>query len=142
MTKDQIKERYKQYILPENKEPYHFKKKVLDQEVRAYNPICGDKFKIWFSEEDTIENVYFHGMGCALSKASTSLMIKEVEGKSRQEALAYCKQYLDAVEMGKKSADYSEGLNTLIELMEFEGRKDCIQLSWKAMFNYLNSSEK
>lgn len=136
MNKEEIQAAYKRLILPENKAPYHFEERDGARTVDAYNPMCGDKYKLYLDED-----VYFHGIGCAISKASTSLLLKEIEGKSEKEVIAFCKEFLDAVDASKPSENFSEGLNVLIELKEFEGRVDCIQLSWKALLKHLENSK-
>lgn len=136
MNKEEIEAAYKRLILPENKAPFHFEEREGIKTVDAYNPMCGDKYKLYLDEE-----IYFHGIGCAISKASTSLLLKEIEGMSKKEVIEFCKEFLDAVEMGKLSENFSEGLNVLIELKEFEGRIDCIQLSWKALLEHLENSK-
>ena len=128
---------YKQLILPENKSPYHFEKKEEFETVDAYNPMCGDKYSLYLSAEE----VHFHGIGCAISKASTSLLIKEIEGKSKEEVVTFCKDFVEAVDNGETSRKFSEPLNVLISLKAFEGRVDCIQLSWKALLAHLENSK-
>ncbi|MEQ9230261.1 MAG: hypothetical protein RIF46_06225, partial [Cyclobacteriaceae bacterium] len=64
MTKEEIQQLYKVKILPENKEPFHFRKDEKAKEiVKAYNPMCGDKYQIYLGEKTN----HFDGFGCAIS---------------------------------------------------------------------------
>ena len=139
MHKEELQAAYKRLILPENKAPYHFEERRDGTSVEAYNPMCGDKYQLHLSEN--LQQIHFHGIGCAISKASTSLLLKEIEGKSREEAETFCKQFIEAVDKGETSPTFSEPLNVLISLKEFDGRVDCIQLSWKALLAHLENSK-
>jgi len=83
-------ELYQQIILEHNKKPRNFK--VLES-ANAYslgkNPLCGDQFAVYtkLDEQGNIEDIGFQGDGCAISKASASLMTNAVKGKNRNEAL-------------------------------------------------------
>ena len=105
MTKEEIQELYRQQILPENKAPYHFEKVVSDRTVKAYNPMCGDKYELYIDKESgKLNEVHFHGIGCAISKASSSILLKKVEGMSYQQAANYCQTFLTAL----ASSDWSK----------------------------------
>lgn len=138
MTKEEIEKLYQELILPESKAPYHFEKKEGFTELMAYNPICGDKFRLFFKEEKgLIREAYFHGIGCALSKASTSFLIREIEGKETEQAKALCQSFLDAVQGEAKEKFTENPLKTLVELKDFGGRIDCLKLGWKALLQKL-----
>lgn len=142
MTKEEIQERYKALILPENKNPYHFSEEKREVNIEAYNPMCGDKYELHLDESgDNIKEISFHGIGCAMSKASTSLLLKEIEGKSKGEVKELCKQFISAICDDGDASSLSEGLQVLAELKNFDGRVDCIQLSWKALLEHLEKSK-
>jgi len=123
---------YQKRIIEEAKKPYHFEKKeeALGQ-IRAYNPICGDRFDLFIDDD----SLHFHGFGCTISKASTSLMIRELEGKSRVESLTIVDDFLKNID--QKEEIKSEALRVFEKTDNFKGRKDCIILAWKAMKKYL-----
>jgi len=137
MNKEELQTAYKRLILPENKDPFHFEKRADTQVIEAYNPMCGDRYHLYVTDEE----VYFNGIGCAMSKASTSLLTKEIGGKTLAEKTAFCRDFLKAVEEGSPSDKFSEALNVLISLKAFDGRVDCIQLSWKALLAHLENSK-
>lgn len=134
MTKEEVQELYKKKILPESKNAYHFEKKDdAGIVIEAYNPMCGDKYKIYLYEKNgIIDNAFFHGFGCAVSKASTSVLTRKLEGMSALKAVELASDFLSSLENNDPNIN-DEQLNILRELINFEGRKDCIELSWKAV---------
>ena len=136
MTREELKQVFKEKILPHQHHPYHFEK-VSDPnyEVLAYNPFCGDKFTLQLlGKGEVIDQGYFQGFGCAISKASTSLLLQRIEGKSEKEITDYCQQFLKDLEENKPLQD--EELQILATLKKFDGRVDCITLPWKALVAY------
>ncbi|MCB0490595.1 MAG: iron-sulfur cluster assembly scaffold protein [Cyclobacteriaceae bacterium] len=133
MNREEIERLYKELIIPESKAPYRFEKKD-GTSVLAYNPVCGDKFKIFTDGE-----VHFHGHGCALSKASGSLLMKQLEQRHEGEAKEIIHQFVTAVKSGTAESLNSDSLSTLVALKNYDGREDCILLTWNAMLNYLET---
>ncbi|MGE0589685.1 MAG: iron-sulfur cluster assembly scaffold protein [Cyclobacteriaceae bacterium] len=133
MNREEIERLYKELIIPESKTPYRFEKKD-GANVIAYNPVCGDKFRIFTEGE-----IHFHGHGCALSKASGSLLMKQFEHRSEDEAKEIIRQFVTAVKSGTAEALNSDSLSTLVALKNYDGREDCILLTWNAMLNYLET---
>ena len=123
---------YQKRIMEEAKNPYHFnKKEEAVKQIRAYNPICGDRFDLFMNEGA----IHFHGFGCTISKASTSFMIRELEGKSKVDSLTIINEFLENIDLKKELK--SEALRVFEKTDNFKGRKDCIILAWKAMKKYL-----
>ena len=87
MTKQKLQQLYKSEILPENENPYHFQEPLeASFSIEAYNSICGDKYTLYFdTNEGQIRSVFFYGMGCALSKASISIMCKNIENLNAED---------------------------------------------------------
>lgn len=139
MEQEDLKRLYHKTVIAESKAPYHFDKDVsLGAEVLAYNPMCGDKYKLQINhQEGEVKEGYFHGFGCALSKASTSALLRAIEGKSEKEIIEFCKTFLAAVD-GEASNDFDqEVLQVLVELNDLGRRSDCIKLSWEALLTHL-----
>lgn len=140
MTKEELQELYKSKIIPESREPYHFQND-LDSEpkVKANNPICGDKYELHFEDSNgKFDNVHFHGIGCAISMASTSFLIREIEGLNMEEAKKLIEDFLIALKGEENIELKSEGLKILSELRNFGGRMDCVKLSWEGMKEYFD----
>ena len=144
MTKEELQILYKDKIIPENKTPYHFEKKdTADWEVAAYNPMCGDKYQLQLDlEGEKISQAHFHGIGCAISRASTSILLKKVEGKSQEEVRILVKRFLDSIKSDDVASFDEEELNVLVELKNFDGRVDCITLSWEGLWRELEKKTK
>ena len=67
---------------------------AANHKAEGYNPLCGDHFTVYLDlEGDTIRDVSFQGSGCAISKASASMMTQAVKGKSREEAEKLFEQF-------------------------------------------------
>lgn len=128
---------YDNRILNEAKNPYHFEKReeALVQ-IQAYNPICGDRFDLFINENTT----HFHGFGCTISKASTSFMLRIIEGKENAESLEIITGFLNAID--QKTKMENDLLKVFEDISRFKGRLDCVRLSWLAMKNYLMDQEE
>ena len=80
-----LKALYQEIILDHNRNPRNFRSIELpDRKVEGYNPLCGDHYTIFLKfEEDRIADISFQGSGCAISKASASIMSQMLKGKSK-----------------------------------------------------------
>ncbi|MDW3194111.1 MAG: iron-sulfur cluster assembly scaffold protein [Cytophagales bacterium] len=139
MEQEQLKRLYHATVIKESKEPYHFNKGVqLGTEVLAYNPMCGDKYKLQIEQDQgRIKEGYFHGFGCALSKASTSALLRAIEGKTPQEIIDFCQSFIAAINGGNECTFDQEELQVMVELNDLGSRSDCIKLSWEALLAHL-----
>src|SRR5258708_1398078 len=83
-----LRELYQEVILDHNKSPRNFRKmEDADRKVEGFNPLCGDHYTVYVKfDKEIIADVSFEGAGCAISKASASLMSASVKGMTRQEA--------------------------------------------------------
>lgn len=132
-----LKKLYPAIIKAHNETPFHFEKKLDAHEViKAYNPICGDRFEIFItSDSKKAIAIHFHGFGCAISKASTSILVKSLEGKTRTEAITICNTFLRFID--KETQDENVTLPgeflAFSAVHDFPERYDCATLSWKEM---------
>ena len=136
---ERLKNLYKTIILRHNNEPFFFEKKEnLTHVLQAYNPICGDKFQLFFEiKNGVIEDLSFHGFGCAISKASTSVLVKNLKNKKIGEALLCCQEFQNIVDGKTKNA--SEEMEAFSAATDFPGRLKCATLSWDEMMKFLES---
>ncbi len=136
-------ELYQQTILEHNRNPRNFKK--LDDATYAaegYNPLCGDHLWIYMkvNDQNVIEELSFEGQGCAISKASASMMTTALKGKSIDEARVLFHEFHSLVK-GDLKPDTQE--NHLGKLAVFSGiwqypsRVKCASLSWHTMHGAL-----
>lgn len=133
----ELRELYQQLILDHNRRPQNFRiMPEADAQVEGYNPLCGDQMKVFVKfDRDVIEDVSFIGSGCAISKASGSMMTLAVKGKTRAEAEAIFQRFRDMV-TGQPHAALPPGLGKLAVfagVCEFPSRVKCASLSWHAL---------
>ena len=127
---------YQEVILDHNKRPRNFR--ALDaptHQAEGYNPLCGDRLTLYLKlNGDTIEDVSFEGAGCAISKASASLMTDAVKGLTVDGARRLFERFHQVVttppdqpveEMGK--------LSSLAGVREFPVRVKCASLAWHTL---------
>jgi nitrogen fixation NifU-like protein len=134
---------YQEIILEHNKSPRNFKKldgatKVLE----GFNPLCGDHYTLYMKlEGDTIVDLAFQGSGCAISKASASVMTTLLKGKSVEEAKTIFSTFHDLVTGTLKdvSFDHLGKLAAFAGVSEFPARVKCASLAWHTMKNALDA---
>jgi nitrogen fixation NifU-like protein len=129
---------YQSIILDHNRRPRNFRELAdADRRSEGRNPMCGDELTVWLKMDgDRIEDVSFVGSGCAISKASASIMTTTVKGKTREEASALFERFHDLV-TGSPAAHPEDP--TLGSLAAFSGvsrfpvRVKCASLAWHAL---------
>jgi nitrogen fixation protein NifU and related proteins len=130
-----LRDLYQETILDHNKRPRNFKKlEDANRTADGYNPLCGDKVKVYLRVEDgKVKDLSFEGSGCAISKASASVMTESLKGKTVEEVDAIFKRFRDLV-MGKSGE--SDDLGKLVVfsgVCEFPTRVKCATLAWHAL---------
>lgn len=140
-AEEKLKHLYQKVILGHSKQPYHYQKmEEADYIIEAYNPLCGDKFKLYLNmKEDTIETASFSGYGCAISKASTSILVQRLEGLKLADIEALRQQF-KAVALEDKSSE-DEEFEAFSAAKEFPGRATCVSLSWDSLEEWLLESK-
>lgn len=125
---------YHPIILRHNQHPVGFEKRPdAPHIVRAYNPLCGDKFSVALDiENGVVAQATFHGYGCAISKASTSVLVEKIRGKSLPEIRKILETFLRTVETGAPAPTDDETA-AFAEARNFPGRMDCATLAWRAL---------
>ena len=143
----ELRELYQQVILDHNKSPRNFRKlENANHFAEGYNPLCGDKIDIYlFVEDDKVKDISFQGNGCAISKASASLMSSIVKGKTVNETKELFEKFHDLI-TGK--IDNDSAFDTLGKLSVFAGVKEfpsrvkCASLAWHTMNAALKNEEQ
>jgi nitrogen fixation NifU-like protein len=142
----ELRELYQQVILDHNKSPRNFKKlENANYTAEGYNPLCGDKITLYlFVENGIVKDVGFQGSGCAISKASASLMSSTVKGKTKEEAEEIFAKFHDLV-TGKLTDDASiEELGKLAVfagVRDFPARVKCASLAWHTLISALKHEQ-
>jgi nitrogen fixation NifU-like protein len=131
-------ELYQQVILDHNRKPRNFK--VLEsanREQMGHNPLCGDELTLYLElEGETIRDISFQGSGCAISKASASMMTMAVKGKTLAEAETIFSEFHRMVrgELDPEQEPHHLGrLTILAGVREFPARVKCASLCWHTL---------
>ena len=132
----ELDELYQEVILDHNKSPRNFREMAdANRRSEGYNPLCGDHVTVYVNLADgVIRDISFKGAGCAISKASASMMTTELKGKSEAEA----EEVFDSVhkmltgEMGVDESDFERlgKLKILSGVSKFPARVKCASLAW------------
>jgi nitrogen fixation protein NifU and related proteins len=141
---DELQELYQQVILDHSRSPRNFLK--LDGANRiaeGHNPLCGDRVTVYLRlENDVIRDVGFQGEGCAISKASASIMTDLLKGKSKAEAIKIFTQFHDMVTTGGATNVEELGkLGVFAGVNKFPARVKCAILPWHAIAATLEGKE-
>lgn len=140
-----LRELYQQVILDHNKNPRNFHE-MADATSRAdgYNPLCGDHYTIFLKVDgDVIADVSFTGSGCAISKASASVMSSTVKGMSKDEASRLFETFHKLVTgdtSGLSAADLGR-LAAFSGVSEFPARVKCATLAWHTLRSGLEGKQ-
>ncbi len=133
-----LRELYQEVILDHNKSPRNFR--TMDDATRhieGYNPLCGDHYTIYVKMDgDVIRDVSFNGAGCAISKASASVMSSMVKGKTKAEAESLFQDFHKLVQgkmHGEENIDQLGKLAAFAGVSEFPARVKCASLAWHTM---------
>lgn len=129
---------YQEVILDHNRSPRNFGKlKEANRTAEGYNPLCGDQITVYVKLEDgVIREISFQGAGCAISKASASMMTSSVKGKTETEALSLFDEVHQMLTEGIGSGDDRQKpgkLAVLSGVCKFPARVKCASLSWHTL---------
>ena len=142
------KELYQQVILDHNRKPRNFHEiKGASHTCHGVNPLCGDDITVYLNvdEEDLIKEVSFLGSGCAISKASTSLMTAFLKGKNVDSARKIKEEFHKMIlgEMDPEKDEHSLGKLTLfMGIREFPSRTKCASLAWHTLVGALDKKHE
>jgi nitrogen fixation protein NifU and related proteins len=140
-----LNELYKEVILDHNRRPRNFHA-IADasHQAEGYNPLCGDRLTLYLRlEGDTIADVGFEGAGCAISKASASLMTDAIKGRSVPEACALFQRFHRMVTTPLDEGVEDLGkLSALAGVREFPVRVKCASLAWHTFRAALDGTQK
>ena len=136
---------YQEIILEHNRKPKNFREmEHADRTVEGRNPLCGDALTLWVKMDgDSIADVSFKGQGCAISKASASLMTAAVKGKSRADAEHLFGRFHRLVKGELPESEQGDlgSLRALGGVSKFPLRVKCASLAWHALHSALETRE-
>ena len=130
-----LQDLYQEVILDHNRRPRNFRALEAGRKAEGYNPLCGDRLTVYLRvEDDVIKDATFQGSGCAISKASASLMTDVVKGKTVAEAEALFERFHRVVTASPDAPVEDLGkLSVLAGVRQFPVRVKCATLAWYAL---------
>lgn len=133
-----LRELYQEVILDHNKSPRNFRRiENADRAVDGYNPLCGDHYTVYLKfAGEVIEDISFEGAGCAISKASASVMSSLLKGKTKAEAEILFERFHKLVTGALGAEAEAEELGKLAAfggVSEFPARVKCASLAWHTL---------
>ena len=143
----ELSDLYQEVILDHNKNPRNFREIArANFKADGNNPLCGDALRVYVEmEDDLVKDVAFKGSGCAISKASASMMTQVVKGKSKAEAEKMFDEFHRMV-LGKLDEEREENslgkLKIFAGVREFPARVKCASLSWHTLYAALHGEEE
>jgi nitrogen fixation protein NifU and related proteins len=132
----ELDELYQEVILDHNKSPRNFREmEDATRRSEGYNPLCGDHVTVYVNLADgVIRDISFKGSGCAISKASASMMTTELKGKSAAEAeklfVNVHKMLTGELGVGESELEDLGKLKILSGVCKFPARVKCASLAW------------
>ena len=140
---DVFRDLYQQLIIDHNKNPRNFcKLENASHSADGYNPLCGDEITVSFIEKDSIiENIAFMGSGCAISKASASIMTSTLKGMKVEDANALFMEFHTLATTGESTNDMGK-LSVLAGVHKYPARVKCATLAWHTFRGALSNSQK
>jgi nitrogen fixation NifU-like protein len=130
-----LQDLYQEVILDHNRRPRNFRVLEDGRKAEGYNPLCGDRLTVYLRlEGNVIKDAAFQGSGCAISKASASLMTDIIKGKTVQEAETLFERFHRAVTAPTDAPVEDLGkLSVLTGVRQFPVRVKCATLAWYAL---------
>jgi nitrogen fixation protein NifU and related proteins len=133
-----LRELYQEVILDHNRRPRNFRAiPGATRHAEGYNPLCGDRLTLDLAVEDgVIKDAAFQGSGCAISKASASMMTESVKGKTLNEARELFDRFHQMVTGNADPLADSEHLGKLAVfegVRQYPARVKCASLAWHTL---------
>ena len=129
---------YQDIILGHNKRPRNYGAlEGYSGKAEKNNPLCGDEVSVyWKTEDDRISDLRFTAQGCAISRASASIMTELLSGKSKKESVALFDAFRTLLEEEGGAASEEAELGDLMALSgarQYPSRIKCAFLPWQAL---------
>ena len=143
----ELRDLYQEVILDHNKSPHNYREMADASRIAlGHNPLCGDKMKLYVRiDGDRIADVAFQGSGCAISKASASIMTDAIMGKSLAEAETLYGKFHDLLTGPPDVKADGAGLGKLAVfsgVREFPARVKCATLAWHTLQSALKGAQE
>jgi len=133
---------YQETIIDHSKRPRNFHSMDdANRKAEGYNPLCGDKLKLFLRvEDDIVKEASFLGAGCAISTASASLMTESLKGKTRAQALKLLDEFHDLLTTDVQATKDLGKLVVFCGVRDYPARVKCATLAWHTLRSALNDT--
>ena len=139
-----LQELYQEMVMDHNRRPRNAK--ILEDatgSAEGFNPLCGDQITVYLKvDDDEIVDVGIQAIGCAISKASASMMSESVKGKSVEEAEQIFKVFRQMITAKDYDEDTLGDLEILSGVSQYPARIKCAVLSWHALESVLKNDRE
>ena len=138
---DVFKDLYQQLIIDHNQNPHNFRElEDASHSAEGHNPLCGDEITVSFIAKDgIIKDITFIGSGCAISKASASIMTSTLKGMKIEDAAVLFDNFHTLATTGESPGDMGK-LSVLAGVHKYPARVKCATLAWHTFQGALNNS--
>ena len=138
-----LRDLYQQLIIDHNQNPRNYHElEHASHSADGHNPLCGDVITVSFIEKDgIIENIAFMGSGCAISKASASIMTSTLKSMKVGDAEALFEKFHTLATTGECPHDMGK-LSVLAGVHKYPARVKCATLAWHTFRGALNKSQE
>jgi nitrogen fixation protein NifU and related proteins len=138
---------YQEVILEHSKAPRNYRKpEGANREAEGYNPLCGDRCSVYLDVENgAIKDIGFQGSGCAISRASASMMTQSVKGKSKEEAAKLFDEFHRLVTGDAETVAHASEMGKLAVfagVSKFPARVKCATLAWHTLQSALENKHE
>ncbi len=132
---DDLNDLYQQVILDHSRSPRNFRALPdANRTAQGHNPLCGDNVTLYLRcEGDVIREITFQGSGCAISKASASILTECLQGRTKQEVEALFERVRAMLTTGQPGEDDLGKLSVFAGVHKFPARVKCAILPWHAV---------
>lgn len=142
-----LEDLYQEVVMDHNRRPRNFKKlENAQQTAEGFNPLCGDQISLYVNVDDdgVIEDIGFEGAGCAISKATASMMTEAIKGKNVDKAEEIFEAFRHMLTR-KPEEEYDYELLGDLEILQgvsqFPTRIKCATLSWHTLNSALDGKQ-
>jgi nitrogen fixation NifU-like protein len=141
----ELRDLYQEVVIDHSKKPRNFRKpEGANRRAEGINPLCGDQITLYLKLSGVvIEDIGFQGAGCAISKASASLMTAALKNKTKAEAEALFQRVHSMISEGPRSKVDPQEMGKLAVLSgvwEFPSRVKCATLAWHTLRSALDGA--
>ncbi|HEY5617860.1 MAG TPA: SUF system NifU family Fe-S cluster assembly protein [Vicinamibacterales bacterium] len=140
----ELQDLYQEVILDHNRRPRNFRAIEKGCKAEGFNPLCGDRVTVYLTVDNgVITDVSFQGSGCAISKASASLMTESVKGKTIEEVQALFDRFQRMITAPAETPIDNLGkLMVLAGVRQFPVRVKCASLAWHTLRSAVDARDE